>query len=249
MTRKKEASMAEIDISPEMTVGAVAAEYPAAMRMLEALGIDYCCGGKLPLAEAAKGANVPVETVIAVLRTAVEQARQSPAVEPDWHMAPLDRLMEHIEQKHHAFMHAELPRIGVMLEKVSRAHGEAHGAMLAQLSEVYRNLRAEIEAHLAKEEDITFPAIRHLLAGRIDERVERMVRELEHEHEVAGEALARLREITRGYALPEEACTTFAALYTALQEMERDLHQHIHLENNILFPRVRQFADSYGKAA
>jgi len=241
--------MADFEISPDVSVGAVVAEYPAAMRMLEALGIDYCCGGKLPLAEAAKAANVPVETAVAVLRTAIAQARQSPAVERNWQQAPLDELMDHIEQKHHSFMHAEIPRIGVMLEKVCRAHGEAHGSMLAQLSEVYQNLRVEIEAHLAKEEEVTFPAIRRLLAGQVDERVQRTIRELEHEHEVAGEALARMRDITRGYALPEEACTTFAALYTALQEMERDLHQHIHLENNILFPRVRQLGDSYGKAA
>jgi regulator of cell morphogenesis and NO signaling len=241
--------MPELEISPEVTVGALVAEYPAAMRMLEALGIDYCCGGKLPLAEAAKGANVPVETVISVLRTAIIQAEQAPAFERNWQLAPLDELMDHILQKHHTFMHAELPRIGQMLDKVGHAHGAAHGAMLAQLSEVYRNLRAEIQTHLAKEEDVTFPAIRQLLASQFDERVQRTVRELEHEHEIAGAALARLREITHDYALPGDACTTFAGLFTALQDLERDLHQHIHLENNILFPRVRQLADAYGKAA
>ncbi|MHB0936392.1 MAG: iron-sulfur cluster repair di-iron protein [Armatimonadota bacterium] len=241
--------MAEFDISPEVSVGALVAEYPATMRMLEALGIDYCCGGKLLLAEAAQGANVPVETVVAVLRTAIAQAQQSPAVERNWQQAPLDELMDHIVRTHHTFMHAELPRIGEMLDKVNRAHSAAHGPMLAGLSEVYQTLRAELEAHLAKEEDITFPAIRQLLAGQWDERVQRTVRELEHEHEIAGAALARMREITRDYAMPEDACTTFAGLYTALQDMERDLHQHIHLENNILFPRVRQLAASQGKAA
>lgn len=241
--------MAEIDISPEMIVGAVVAEHPSTMRMLEALGIDYCCGGKLPLAEAAQGANVPVETVIAVLKTTIAQAQQSPALERNWQQAPLDELMDHIVQTHHAFMHAELPRISQMVEKVGYAHGAAHGPMLAALAEVFKNLRAEIEEHLVKEEDVTFPAIRQLLAGRMDERVERIVRELEHEHEVAGAALARLREITRDYALPEDACATFAGLFTALQNLERDLHQHIHLENNILFPRVCQLAASQGKVA
>ncbi|MHB9107915.1 MAG: iron-sulfur cluster repair di-iron protein [Armatimonadota bacterium] len=241
--------MAEFDISPEMTVGAVVAEYPATMRMLEALGIDYCCGGNVPLTEASKRANVPVETVVAVLRTAIAQAQQSPAVERNWQQAPLDELMDHIVRTHHTFMHAELPRIGEMLEKVTRAHGAAHGPMLEQLSEVYQTLRAEIQEHLAKEEDVTFPAIRLLLTGQYDERVQRTVRELEHEHEVAGAALARMREITRDYALPGDACTTFVGLFTALQDLERDLHQHIHLENNILFPRVRQLAASQGKAA
>jgi len=241
--------MAEIDISPEVTVGAIVAEYPGTMHMLEALGIDYCCGGKLPLAEAAKGANVPVETVVAVLQTAIAQSQQSPAVERNWQLAPLDELMDHIVRTHHVYMHAELPRIGQMLEKVGRAHGAAHGAMLEELSEVFQTLRADLEEHLAKEEEVTFPVIRLLLAGQFDERVQRTVRELEHEHEVAGAALARMREITNDYALPEDACATFAGLYTALQDMERDLHQHIHLENNILFPRVRQLAASYGKAA
>ena len=241
--------MAKFDISPEMSVGALVAEYPATMRMLEALGIDYCCGGKLPLAEAARAANVPVETVMAVLRTAIAQAQQAPAIERNWQQAPLDELMDHIVQAHHTYMHAELPRIGQMLEKVGHAHGAAHGGMLAELSEVFKTLRAEIEEHLAKEEDVTFPAIRLLLVGQVDERVQRTVRELEHEHEVAGAALARMREITNDYALPEDACTTYAGLFTALQDLERDLHQHIHLENNILFPRVRQLAASQGKAA
>lgn len=233
--------MERINITPDMTVGALVAEYPATMRMLESLGIDYCCGGKRALKDAAEDAQMPVGSLIAVLRTTIEQASQAPATtERNWQTASVDELMDYILRTHHAFMNRELPRISQLMERVLNAHGEKHGDILKPLSEAFHTLRTDIEAHLKDEEDHTFPMIRSLLAGTLDPQVSQALGDLEHEHDVAGELLARMRTITNNYQVPSDACTSYCALYDALQAMERDLHQHISLENNILFPRTLQ---------
>ena len=237
-------SMERITVTPEMTVGAVVAEYPAAMRMLEALGIDYCCGGKRTLKDAAAEAKMPVESLLAVLRTTIAQAEQSPAALRDWQTADLGELLDHIVKTHHTFMHRELPRIGQLMERVMNAHGERHGDILTPLAETFGALRADIEAHLKDEEEQTFPMIQRVLSGTADSRVAQALSNLEHEHDVAGQALARMRAVTNDYQVPADACTSYCALYDALQALEQDLHQHIHLENNILFPRTRQLLAS-----
>lgn len=241
--------MDENKVTQDMTVGAVVAEYPATMRMLEALGIDYCCGGKRTLAEAAATAQMPVASLLAVLGTTIAQARQGPTVERDWATAPLDELMDHIIDKHHTFMHQELPRIGQLMDRVGRAHGARHGDILTPLAETYTALRTELEAHLKDEEERTFPMIRSQMAGKMNAETWQAVSALEHQHEAAGDALARIHAITHEFQVPADACTTYCALYDALQGMERDLHQHIHLENNILFPRTRQLLASIEQAA
>ena len=157
--------------------------------------------------------------------------------------------MDHIINVHHAFMHRELPRIGHLLERVMHAHGARHGDILTPLAETYAALRSELEAHLTDEEERTFPMIRRLLVGTIDVQVAQAVKELEHEHDAAGEALARLRSLSHDYRTPADACTSYCALYDALQALERDLHQHIHLENNVLFPRMRQLLATNEQAA
>ena len=241
--------MKQNTVRPDMTVGAIVAEYPVTMQMLEALGIDYCCGGKRTLNDAAETAQIPVESLLAVLRTTIAQAQQAPAVVRDWQTAPLGELMDHIINVHHAYMHRELPRIGQLMERVVHAHGAKHADILTPLAETYAALRAELEAHLTDEEERTFPMIRRLLAGTMDVRVAQAVKELVHEHDAAGDALARLRSLSHDYQTPADACTSYCALYDALQAIERDLHQHIHLENNVLFPRTRQLLATNEQAA
>lgn len=232
--------MEQIKLTPETTVGAVVAEYPSTMRMLEALGVDYCCGGKQALKDAAAGANMPVESLIAVLHTAVAQSTIAPTTERDWQSSNLSELIDHIIDVHHTFMYRELPRIEQLLERVGHAHGERHGDVLRPLTENFQLLKVDIESHLKDEEEYTFPMIRKLLAGTADAEVSQALTNLEDEHEVAGQVLSRMRAATEDYKVPPDACTTFCALYDALQALERDLHQHIHLENNILFPRTRR---------
>ncbi len=241
--------MAQTILTPDIAVGAVVTEYPATVRMFEALGIDYCCGGQRTLKDAAQEAQMPVESLLAVLRTTIAQAQQVPAAERNWQAAPLSELLDHIITVHHAFMHRELPRIAQLMERVNRAHGAKHGDLLTPLAETFTALRTEIAAHLTDEEERAFPMIRRLAAGMVDTQVAQAVSALEHEHDVAGKALARLRAITHDYQVPTDACATYCALYDGLQALERDLHQHIHLENNILFPRTRQLLAASQRAA
>lgn len=231
-------------LTDRSTVGEIAAEHPASARVFEKHQIDFCCGGKVPLDDACRARGIdPVE-----LRA--ELARAVAAPEPgarDWNAAKLADLIGHITGTHHEYLKSELPRLSMLFEKVMRAHGEKHGAMIGPLSEVYAGLRDELEAHLMKEERVLFPLIESMEAARASGHapgpshcgsVNNPIRVMMHEHDSAGNALARMREITSNYALPDGICNTFRALWFELQEMERDLHRHIHLENNILFPRA-----------
>lgn len=241
--------MAEIQLTPETPVGNIVASYPAAVPMFEAMGIDYCCGGKRSLAEAAGDAKMPVDRVIAILETTITQEQRNEKTTQDWQHAPLNELMTYIIEVHHAYMYHELPRLSDLMQKVQRAHGAVHGELLDQLAQAFSNLRAELEAHLNKEEAVTFPAISQLAAGSCETIVQQAVTELENEHDRAGELLAAMRVMTDEYTPPEDACATFRQLYTGLQALEHDLHRHIHLENNILFPRVHQLIAACGKKA
>lgn len=231
--------MKKRELTPDMTLGDVVATYPATMPMLESLGIDFCCGGKRPLDVAANEAKIPLETVLAVLRTTILQSQMAPSDSRDWQTVPLDELIEHIVEKHHTFMHRELPHISEMMGRVQRAHGDHHGAMLTPLAAAYAALRKELEKHLAEEEDPIFPTILRVVAGERGGAAIAAISQLENEHEAAGELLAQMRSLTSNYQLPADACNTFRMLYETIQEMEVDLHEHISLENNILFPRTR----------
>ena len=230
--------MSEITLTAETLVKDVAARYPATLRTMEALGIDYCCGGKKPLAEATAAAGVPVQTAIAVLQAAIAQAAGAQGAAHDWTQAPLGELMEHILDTHHTYMDREMPRLEAILLKVARVHGPNHADVLQPLVREYTRLKEDLTLHLKKEEDVTFPAIARVAAGEDDHQARTTIQELGEEHDAAGEILAAMRQATSNYALPEDACGTYAALYDGLQAMEQDIHRHIHLENNILFPRA-----------
>ena len=224
----------------DLSVGQIAAEFPAAVRVFEKHGIDFCCGGKIPVTEACgrKGLDP------AVLLAEIDQAIQAPAEDAtDWLSAPLAALIDHILDTHHAYMKVQLPRVEALLAKVVQAHGDRHGAMLRAVSAVYGPMKAELDGHLAKEEMVLFPLVRALEGGAQPGSfhcgsVRNPIRVMCMEHDSAGEALVELRRLTGNYAPPEDACNTFRALYFELADMERDLHRHIHLENNILFPRA-----------
>ena len=227
------------------TVRDIAANSLAAVRVFERLGIDYCCGGNRSLAEVCqeKGhdfASVQQELDAGMLAT--------PKEDRDWNVAPLAELIQHIVATHHAYLRREMPAIETRLEKVYRIYNQRYGPTLTGLPEVFAGLRAELEMHLQKEETILFPAIADdeaaVKTGKPLPQVPfgtivRPIQMMEAEHESAGLALAKIREITRSFELPEYACVTYRALMSGLEEMERDLHMHIHLENNILFPRAQ----------
>ena len=237
-----------VTIDETRTVRDLVVGHPETREVLESFGIDYCCGGGNTLADAVAKTGRDMAAVVSVLQEAVNRAGLSEQGRGrDWSAAGLTELADHIEATHHAFMKRSLPRLEDLFDKVLRAHGSRHGDMLLPLQATFEALRSEIEMHLMKEEQILFPYIRQMEAsvnqtGRVPPMhcgtVQNPVRQMEVEHENAGEALARMRSITDDYALPADACPTFGALFEGLGELEADLHEHIHLENNILFPRA-----------
>jgi regulator of cell morphogenesis and NO signaling len=224
------------------TLADVAATALSAVRVLESYGLDYCCGGKQPFDEACRSKGLRPETVL----QAIEQARSTPHADRDWQVAPLHELASHIIATHHEYLKLELPALGNRMDKVLAVHG-AKDASIERLADLYVGLRMELEMHLHKEEMILFPFIdqygRAEAAGKPVPPVPfgtiaNPIGVMEREHDSAGQALAELRSLTNGYTLPNYACATVKALYEGLTSLETDLHVHIHLENNILFPRA-----------
>lgn len=225
-------------ITSETRVRDIVVERPGAIPLLEQLGIDYCCGGNHTLGEACSRRSLSVSTILdQLVGTEPDPANTS------WQTARLTQLAEHIVRKHHAFTREQLRLLGELAEKVERRHG-THYPEVLEVNKAIAALTAETRHHFYCEENILFPFIRELESGEkpaqppVFGNVEQPVNRMMMEHDQTGEALTQLRQLTNNFQPPPDACTTFRALYRALEELEQDLHQHIHLENNILFPRA-----------
>jgi regulator of cell morphogenesis and NO signaling len=219
------------------TLGDLVAERPARARIFEVLGLDYCCGGRRTLADAAAAAGLAVADVE---RRIVETDAGDGAAARDWRAASPTELTAHLVDTHHVFMKTELPRVAGLLQKVIAAHGARHPE-LGDLARLYAGFALEIEEHLAKEEQVLFPLIERLTLGAKDFHcgsVQNPIRVMEHEHDVAGAALQQMRAATDGFTAPADGCPTYVALMDGLRAIEADLHEHIHKENNILHPMV-----------
>lgn len=219
----------------QQTLGALVAERPSRARVFEQFGLDYCCGGRRTLASAAEAAGVDVAVV--EQRIAASDAG-APEDGRDWRTASPSELTHHIVETHHVFMKRELPRVAGLLQKVIAAHGENHPE-LHDLAQLWSGFALEIEQHLAKEEQVLFPMIERMSLGMTGFHcgsVQNPIRVMEFEHDSAGGALARMREVTNQFTAPADGCMTFVALMDGLRAIEADLHEHIHKENNILHP-------------
>ncbi len=228
-------------IDTSTTVGQIVARHPAAARAFERLGIDYCCGGKKSLAEACASKGLDATTLAQMLK-----ATDGPAADVrNWSAAPLAELIGHILSTHHEYLRRELPRLGDICAKVAVVHGERHRE-LEEVRRTFDGLRGELEEHMMKEERILFPSIVAMEQGGDGPMhcggIDRPIMVMEHEHDSAGRALATLRQLTKDYAVPPDACNTYRVMLASLEEMEKDLHEHISKENNILFPRALEMA-------
>ena len=218
-------------------------EQPSSIRVFEKYGIDYCCGGRRPLAEACTAGNVEIDAVVAAL----ELAAKSPApVSTDWSQESLESLSGHIVDTHHAYVKKELPRLAVLAQKVVNRHG-ATKAELKMIQSTLAQLDKELNQHLAKEESILFPYVVLLERASAScgakprgcfDSVAGPIAVMTQEHDVAGVLLAGIRRLSNSFTMQADACPTYHAFYDGLRDFETDLHQHIHLENNILFPRA-----------
>ena len=223
------------------TVRELAAVNPSAARIFERFGIDYCCGGEKSLAEACTAAKVNVNEVQTALEKPAPETKDR-----DWQQASLAELVAHIVGKHHHFTRTEIARLTPLIAKVEGVHGQNHPE-LNKVQGLFRALAQEMTMHMVKEEHMLFPYIERLEqavnrgsqpAPPMFGTVQNPVRMMMMEHDSSGEALRRIRELTGSYTAPSDACVSYQTLYKALEEFEADLHQHIHLENNILFPRA-----------
>lgn len=225
------------------TVREIALEQPHSIRVFERFGIDYCCGGRKPLAEACAERHIAVDNVVAALEAAAGDNAPLPA---DWTQAPLGNLIEHIVATHHAYVKSELPRLAVLAQKVVNRHGDTQ-AHLPAMQKVLAELDEELIHHLGKEEHVLFPYISKMEAAQTGGgaqpevcfgTVANPIAMMTSEHDAAGAMMAELRRLSLDFTTPVGACPTYLAYYAGLKEFEHDLHQHIHLENNILFPRA-----------
>jgi regulator of cell morphogenesis and NO signaling len=231
-------------LNVQTTVGQWVARRPQTSRVFEELQIDYCCGGDRSLGQACWERRIDPASVLVQLEQTGELAVGDDDWGRNWNSAPLTDLCDHIEQTHHVYLRAELPRLTSLSAKVLAAHGQAHPE-LAEVQRTFAALRAELEPHMFKEERILFPAIRQLEQSNSPPQfpfgsVANPIRVMEHEHDNAGAALARIRRLTSDYRVPGDACNTYRVLLDGLAHLEADMHQHVHKENNILFPRAAQ---------
>ncbi len=226
----------------DTVVGKIVANYPQVARVFEKYQIDYCCRGGTTLNEACKLQGVDVQLVAAEIDGV--QNSVTAADGTNWNEVSLAELIDHIVGTHHSFLLTELPRISALTVKVLNAHGEKRPE-LAKVMQTFKLMREELESHMAKEENILFPAIK-VLEGQGGPQafpfgsVDNPIAAMEHEHKDAGSALQRLRELTEGYTPPQGACPTYCVMLESLENLEQDLHLHIHKENNILFPRAQE---------
>ena len=234
-----------MEISSTTKVREVALEYPQATRVLEELKIDYCCGGEQPLGAACASAGVEFENVLRMIDQLRETAEPRNDV-PNLQDATASELIGYILDKHHVYTKDEMARLEPLADRVVAAHGANHSELLT-IRDLLRQLFAELKQHMFKEEQILFPFVIALEQAIEQNRplpfapfgtVNNPIRMMMIEHETAGEVLRELRKLSANYRLPADACVSFKTFYESLEAFEKDLHQHIHLENNLLFPKA-----------
>jgi regulator of cell morphogenesis and NO signaling len=220
-----------LEIDPDRSVAELAQSLPGAARTFEQLGIDYCCRGKQSLSEAAARMSIPLEAVVAQL-TLVDEVLPPIAREPA-------QLCEYIVRQHHTFTREALQRLRPLGDKVLRTHGGAHPE-LRRVRQLLDALACDLEPHMVKEEQILFPYITALSTGQLPAEhfgcIEHPLRVMQRDHDQLGALLSELDELTFGYCPPSGACASYVAFYAGLEDLQADLHEHIHLESNVLFP-------------
>lgn len=225
----------------------VAADFRTAAVFHE-FGIDFCCGGRRPLGDACQARQVDPDQVL----DAVVRACSTPGSAPRFDDWSLDTLVGYIVGEHHAFVRHALPSLVAHARKIASVHGGRHPE-LHEIAGLVEGVATEMVSHMAKEEHVLFPFIvssaEAAASGRPQPHppfgsIDNPIRMMEEEHESAGAAMARIRELTDGYRVPDDGCTTYRVCLQGLDAFERDLHAHVHLENNILFPKARALASS-----
>jgi regulator of cell morphogenesis and NO signaling len=226
-------------ITPETTLGDVITNHPSLARELERRGLDYCCGGARTLDEACSAQGLDPSAVAEELAVAATEDAAAP-----WATMGMVELVDHLDAVHHRYLWDELPRLSALTEKVATVHGANHPE-LVDIQACYEAIRADLEPHLLKEERVLFPMIRELAVATSAPTfhcgtLRNPIAVMHYEHEVMGELLGRLRNLTNDFTPPDDGCASYTALFAGYQELVTDTHLHIHKENHLLFPAVER---------
>lgn len=232
------------EITGQTKLGDIVAENYQAAKVLEKYGIDFCCHGNRSLQEACQQQQLQAAQILQEIKScnpAGTEAGDMPSGIKNW---PLDLMADYIEKKHHRYVTDQIPVIEASLQKIIQVHGGGHPE-LSEIEQVFKATAGELAMHMQKEELMLFPFIRKMtLAQRGGRKIEaplfgsiqNPIGAMEADHEREGGRSARLRQLTNGFEAPADGCNTYRLTYRLLEDFERDLHRHIHIENNILFP-------------
>ena len=235
--------MTPLSISPTTPVGEVATKYPATVHILQQHRIDFCCGGGQTVEFVAKKRGLPIETLLAELAGAADKPVDDSQPNEDWSPS---RVIDYILEQHHRYVEREIPVLLGFLEKLERVHGERHPE-LKEINALFKVSASELMGHLRKEELVAFPAIRNLeqwrLTGQPDmtgkgPQLNDVLAILTGDHSAEGARFETISDLSAQYSPPADACNTYRVTYDLLRNFEADLHRHIHLENNLLFPKA-----------
>lgn len=233
-------------------LGQIAATDLRKAQVFKKYSLDYCCGGKKTVKEACAEKGLDVTKIEQELQQADKLPSSRPIPYGDWN---LGFLTDYIVNTHHSYVRKTLPDITAYAEKVMKVHGNQHPELL-RINKLVEEINAELTAHLVKEERVLFPYIKELVASLENTQpipaahfgtVQNPIHMMEMEHELVGKNLAEIRELSNNYLLPQDACASYSLLYRMLDEFEEDLHLHIHLENNILFPKALEIEKQLNK--
>lgn len=232
-----------MDISENSIIGELVANDYRTASVFKSYGIDFCCNGNRTISAACDKAAIDSNKLIASL----EQAAQSQSSDSaDYNSWPLDLLADYIEKKHHRYVEEKTVEITPFLQKVVRVHGNQHPELF-EIERLFSESAGELAMHMKKEELVLFPFIRKMVLSKQQKReagvphygtVENPIAMMKHDHDVEGERFRKIAELANGYQPPQDACNTYKVTFALLKEFEADLHLHIHLENNILFPKA-----------
>ncbi|WP_160687144.1 iron-sulfur cluster repair di-iron protein [Clostridium sp. C2-6-12] len=222
-------------------IGEIVTKFPNAADIFKEYKIDFCCGGDRPLITAINEQGVNEAEILEKINTSYDKLQNNLyANNRNWVEAPLDELVDHIVNVHHAYLYENLPKISELTTKILRVHG-GHHPELSKVHKLFHTIKMELDAHLIEEETTQYPAIKEYLRSinEVDlDKAINIINQLQDEHTGAGDILKELRRVTNDFKAPSDGCNTYKLTYVKLEEMESDIFQHIHLENNILFPRL-----------
>lgn len=231
-------------IDKEKTIGQIVADDYRTASVFKSYSIDFCCKGNRTLSEACRKQNISIETLQEALENAIQQDRVSGPKYTNW---PLDLLADYIEKKHHRYVRGKVPELKAYLEKLCEVHGKKYPE-LYEVKDLFNASTGELFSHMHKEEKILFPVIRAMAEAEINDAssvqrptfgtVENPINMMMHEHDAEGERFRKIAALTNDYTPPADACNTYRVALALLEEFEQDLHLHIHLENNLLFPKA-----------